>query len=63
MLVDTTDVVELDTIVSLVGSFLLGAEVVSEVFDVLKTVVLEHFAKVSACGFLEGNDAGTIAVR
>ena len=55
ILVDTTDVVELDTlIVSLLGSFLLGAEVVNEALVVLTLDVLEHFAKVPPGGFFEG---------
>ena len=50
-LVDTTDVVELGTlIVSLIGSFLLGAKVVNEALVVLTLDVLgktEHFKALS----------------
>ena len=58
-LVDTTDVVVLDTTVALLGSFLLGAEVVSEVLDILKPDVLKHFVTVAPGGFFTGKDAGT----
>lgn len=64
ILVDTTDVVELDTlIVSLLGwSFLLGAKVVNEALVVLTLDVLEHFAKAPPGGFVEGNVTGIIDV-
>ena len=58
-LVDTTDVVVLDTIVALLGSFQLGAEVVSEVLDVLKPDVLKIFVTVTPGGFFKGKDAVT----
>ena len=52
-LVDTTDVVELGTlIVSLIGSFLLGAKVVNEALVALTLDVLGHFVKAAPGGFL-----------
>lgn len=63
ILVDTTDVVELDTlIVSMLGLFLLGAEVVNEVLVVLTLDVLEHFVKVPSGGFFDSEVAGITAV-
>jgi len=68
ILVDTTDVVELDTlIVSMLRLFLLGAEVVNEVLVVLMLVVLTldvlgHFVKVPPGGFFDSEVAGITAV-
>lgn len=63
ILVDTTDVVELETlIVSLIGSFLLGAEVVNESLVVQTLDVLGHFVKVPPGGFFDGKVTEIIAV-
>jgi len=68
ILVDTTDVVELDTlIVSMLRLFLLGAEVVNEVLVVLTLVVLMldvlgHFVKVPPGGFFDSEVAGITVV-
>lgn len=63
ILVDTTDVVELDTlIVSMLGLFLLGAEVVKEVLVVLTLDVLGHFVEVPPGGFFDSEVAGITAV-
>ena len=62
-LVDTTDVVELGTlIVSLIGSFLLGAKVVNEALFVLTLDVLGHFVKAAPGGFFDGKVTEIIAV-
>jgi len=64
ILVDTTDVVQLETlIVALIGSFLLGAEVVSEALVVLtlRLDVLGHFVKVPPGGVFVGKVATIIA--
>ena len=62
-LVDNTDVVELGTlIVSLIGSFLLGATVANEALVELTLEVLCHFVKAAPGGFLDGKVKEIIAV-
>ena len=62
-LVDTTDVVELGTlIVSFIGSFLLGAKVVNEVLLALTLDVLGHFVKAAPGGLFDGKVTEIIAV-
>jgi len=70
ILVDTTEVVQLETlIVALIGSSLLGAEVVNEalvnealVVLTLRLDVLGHFVKVPPGGFFVGKVATIVAV-